>query len=153
MHGLGGHPERTWTKKTSALPTDNLDQGSRRRDLLRRFLKSKPSESATKSSNAPSRTVLWPRDLLPDTVKDVRILTYGYNAHVVEGFFQAPNQNGITHHAANLLEALWRVRQDNVSSVTSSCHATLTFGAGNPTIDIRRPQFRGDHCQGGEAFP
>lgn len=54
------------------------------------------------------RSVLWPRDLLPAKVANIRILTYGYDSNVVLG----KNKNGIYQHAENMLSALERVRLD-----------------------------------------
>ncbi|KAL9037179.1 MAG: hypothetical protein Q9180_003868 [Flavoplaca navasiana] len=49
-------------------------------------------------------TVLWPRDLLPNVLHDVRILTWGYDADI-DGFDSA-SQSTIHQHAGSLLSDL-----------------------------------------------
>jgi hypothetical protein len=56
IHGLGGHPERTWTY----------------------------SEKSRSKSKVVS--VFWPRDLLNKDFPNVRVLTYGYDSHVSRFF-------------------------------------------------------------------
>lgn len=54
--------------------------------------------------------MFWPRDLLPQKVKNIRILSYGYDSKI--GFIHGTNKNGIYQHAENMLSALERVRLD-----------------------------------------
>ncbi|KAF8538874.1 hypothetical protein BDD12DRAFT_739548, partial [Trichophaea hybrida] len=56
--------------------------------------------------------VLWPRDLLPQKIKNIRVLTYGYDSQLA-GFYKSVNKNGIYQHAENLLQALSRERLEN----------------------------------------
>jgi len=57
--------------------------------------------------SAPAATY-WPRDLLPRTISDARILTYGYDADVVGGLFKGASKNNITQHGQDLMLKLER---------------------------------------------
>ena len=60
-------------------------------------------------------SIVWPRDLLKEDVPNARIMTYGYDANVMN-FFSNASQSSIFQHAINLLEDLQRKRrsQDEV---------------------------------------
>jgi hypothetical protein len=64
-------------------------------------------------------TVYWPRDLLREAVPNARILTYGYNADVVSGFFRATNANSISQHGRDLMAEVERNTRNEV--IQSSC--------------------------------
>ena len=53
---------------------------------------------------------VWPRDLLREDVSNARIITYGYDANVMN-FFSSTSQSSIHQHAINLLEDLQRKRR------------------------------------------
>lgn len=53
----------------------------------------------------------WPRDLLPHDVKNVRVLTYGYNANI-GGLRAVANANTLYEHSKGLARALTRCRAD-----------------------------------------
>jgi hypothetical protein len=46
--------------------------------------------------------VFWPEHYLKEDIPNARIYTYGYNADVIGGMFEANNQNNILQHAQNL---------------------------------------------------
>ena len=50
----------------------------------------------------------WPQDLLPQTIPNARILTYGYDADVIGGLFKGASKNNITQHARDLMLKLER---------------------------------------------
>ena len=52
----------------------------------------------------------WPSQLLPNDIDDVRILTFGYDADVVN-FWDPASRNKISNHAENLVGALSRDRE------------------------------------------
>ncbi|OCL02223.1 hypothetical protein AOQ84DRAFT_229435 [Glonium stellatum] len=71
VHGLFGHPWKTW------------------------------ADGAVKEPKKP----FWPKDLLPDTLKNVRIFSFGYDADI--GKFMSPaSKNSVQDHGANLLNDL-----------------------------------------------
>ena len=49
--------------------------------------------------------VFWPRDLLSKDLRNVRVMTFGYESHAVK-FFEKVSQNKIRDHARTLLEDL-----------------------------------------------
>ncbi|KAG9518626.1 hypothetical protein KCU93_g8357, partial [Aureobasidium melanogenum] len=58
-----------------------------------------------------SNNTCWPRDLLPEDIKDARILTFGYDAQVA-GFFSKASQASIFAHAEKLLDNLKNCRRN-----------------------------------------
>ena len=90
MHGLQGHPYKTWASR----------KGSRR---------SSSSVSSPSSASRPS-TVFWPKDLLPTDCPDARILVYGYDTKISKYLKGATNQNSILSHSKDLLFSLGRER-------------------------------------------
>jgi hypothetical protein len=57
-----------------------------------------------------SGDVFWPRDLLKDDVKNIRIITWGYDASVANAFTYASKES-IFGHADTLLSDLARLRR------------------------------------------
>jgi len=51
---------------------------------------------------------LWPRQLLPDYVKNIRVLSFNYN-NTLKG---SASQAGIEEHAEDLLIALFNAKED-----------------------------------------
>ena len=83
VHGLQGHPWKTWRykgPKTSKLPS---------------FLK-----------KTPRTRVFWPRDLLAEDVPNVRIFTYGYDSKISHYTSGPVNQSNISQHGLSLLNAV-----------------------------------------------
>ncbi|TQV96722.1 Ankyrin repeat-containing domain-containing protein [Cordyceps javanica] len=96
VHGLQGHPEKTWT-------CHDLSQAPKR-----------PWLSWRKKDKAELRRgIFWPSDLLSreDKLQNARILTYGYDS-VVANFFGPQNQQNITRHGNNLMVALQQERKE-----------------------------------------
>ena len=94
VHGLGGHPKRTWsTERYEPKASAERDNStSKFKSNLRRLLPLNKKEEVTEAVSVAAKTpppsrgsgssidaeVFWPRDLLPNDVKDVRIMTFGY---------------------------------------------------------------------------
>ncbi|KAF8249194.1 hypothetical protein K440DRAFT_544280, partial [Wilcoxina mikolae CBS 423.85] len=106
IHGLQGHPRRTWVGKRRSTPKRRL------RNFLSRILQSRSTGLDAGSSSQPD-DVYWPEDLLPADIPDTRILTYGYDSHVSAFFSGAANQNNIYQHGRSLLNGLEAVRRKN----------------------------------------
>lgn len=103
IHGLQGHPEKTWAKQIDSRDSERL---STLNSLLGRRKKRDRSVS-----EKGAQSVFWPRDLLPLKYPKARILTYGYDSHISH-FFKGPaNQNGITEHGRDMLQALVAYRR------------------------------------------
>ena len=97
IHGLQGHPEKTWTYsgKEAAKPKRFL-----------KFTRKKQPHAATGTSSQEAQSVFWPKALLAKDFINARIMTYGYDS-AVSKFFKGPsNQGGIIAHSEALLNAL-----------------------------------------------
>lgn len=66
------------------------------------------------SQQDSSSAVFWPQQYLIRDVPEARIWTYGYNANVVGGLFQANNRNSISQHGRNLAVKLERDIENDV---------------------------------------
>ncbi|KAJ8111701.1 hypothetical protein OPT61_g5766 [Boeremia exigua] len=125
VHGLQGHPRKTWTKRISGHrsrpPCSNAScTGHKPRSRLR-FWKSNSQVASVCSSSNSSLTkidsrsnalpyeVFWPQDLLPSDRPDVRILTWGYDTVITKGW-QRANKNNLFAHARDFMYALERER-------------------------------------------
>jgi len=75
VHGLQGHPQKTWQAHTEspAGKRSFFSLGKRKRGECGEL----------------SDTVFWPADILPDDYTNVRILTYGYDSNVSR-YFKGP---------------------------------------------------------------
>lgn len=56
----------------------------------------------------------WPATLLPSHLPTARVLTFGYDAYVVE-FTRLVSKNHIADHAVNLLSTLATYREKNAT--------------------------------------
>ncbi|KAL2672302.1 hypothetical protein Neosp_013005 [[Neocosmospora] mangrovei] len=101
VHGLRGHPKRTWggSDETSQTPTATAS-GSRGRSIKSFFRRSRPSPNTT--PDVELQKPFWPDEFLAQDLREARVWTYGYNANVIEGLFQASNQNSVSQHGRDL---------------------------------------------------
>ena len=129
VHGLQGHPRKTWSSdpksaqkdsRETLSPSSNVAKGdkTRSRSPFRLFLGHKRTESGSsveeecsdnvkedKNKEAEAKEVFWPRDLLKADFPRARIMTFGYNTNITQGY-KAANQGNIFSHARNLLYGL-----------------------------------------------
>jgi hypothetical protein len=105
VHGLQGHPEKTWTFKSEP---ESVPLTWRERLLLQR-----------RKQRAAGSSVYWPYDLLckHEEFASSRIMTWGYDTKVIREFFGGSDQQNISQHGNNLLVRLQQERRDNVSSL------------------------------------
>ncbi len=96
VHGLQGHPRKTW--QSSVTPQQHT---SIIHHLKRRSVQTRDEEGAG---------VFWPADLIPQDYPKLRVLTYGYDSNVTEYFASSTSKNGIFDHGNSLLNALSRER-------------------------------------------
>ncbi|KAL2049194.1 hypothetical protein ABVK25_010544 [Lepraria finkii] len=89
VHGLFGHPQKTWT----AGGTGGASHGA----------------NGSSSKGVGDGSVFWPQKLLPAVIPDAKIFTFGYDADV-DGFFTSASKNTIHQHAQNLLSDLADLR-------------------------------------------
>ena len=107
VHGLRGHPRRTWASKNGS-PPENTEQTPRglKRLVARRSKSS--SETSVKAETRELSDIYWPQDYLPQDIPEARIWTYGYNSDPVGSFSRASNQNNISQHGQDLANRIDR---------------------------------------------
>lgn len=128
VHGLQGHPKRTWTKQ--------LGRKANRSSKARWKWKLGIGRPGSQPDDTMHTDTFWPADLLPNECPSARILTFGYDSIVTKFFGERVNQNHPSANAKDLLYALSRLRKDCVSrqllAVTQSCwsvHNTVSSKA------------------------
>lgn len=60
------------------------------------------------NSSPEGSSVYWPEEYLASDLSQARVWTYGYNADVIGGLFQANNKNSISQHGRDLSVRLER---------------------------------------------
>ncbi|KAL9102394.1 MAG: hypothetical protein Q9163_002460 [Psora crenata] len=115
IHGLRGHPVKTWA---SSEPAENnrVVGSSSRREHVTSFFKSQISTSRTKNkqtyTSSQQQQTFWPQDYLSKDVSQARVWTYGYNADVIGGLFKANNKTSVSGHGRDLAVRLEREIDD-----------------------------------------
>ena len=104
VHGLQGHPKRTWQSKPPTKPRKNLCDRIKGFSIL--------GHHGQKGKNQGVDGLFWPAELLPRDFNNVRILTYGYDTKVTKAFKGPTSKDGIFQHGSSFLGALKRVRSD-----------------------------------------
>ncbi|KAF2179315.1 WD40 repeat-like protein [Zopfia rhizophila CBS 207.26] len=131
VHGLQGHPQDTWTYKPKPaqspqswnLSPSKAAKGTKGRTLgiFPKFSKRKnleprtlgagvDQENDTREIGGQGTDVFWPGDLLKEDIPKARIMTFGYNTKVTQGY-QAAHQGNIFSHARDLLYGLDQKRR------------------------------------------
>jgi hypothetical protein len=119
VHGLQGHPSKTWTYHPKAT---NAGGKTKRKSIIRRLANhlfrtsfSTKNFTATPSldNNTQLNPIFWPIDLISKDCPDSRILMFGYDSKITKYFGGATNQNGIFSHGKDLLFALYRERHSD----------------------------------------
>ncbi|KAJ5972573.1 uncharacterized protein N7479_002491 [Penicillium vulpinum] len=122
VHGLQGHPYKTWTFYPSFpsapenLSSSEASKKSKIRGLSRLLGHTRkrqetliPAENSNigqdEENGAPISGIFWPRDLLKEDLPQARIMTFGYNTNIQQGY-HAVNQGNIFSHARDLLYEL-----------------------------------------------
>ncbi|KAI9764473.1 MAG: hypothetical protein M1840_008399 [Geoglossum simile] len=124
VHGLRGHPRGTWetAPATSSEPSSahDIDETKKHKSpkfLFKSFFKpqagaSPPTGTDQSQASNYSSKIFWPEQYLAPDIPQARIWTYGYNADVIGGLFQANNRNGISQHGRDLEVRLERDIED-----------------------------------------
>ncbi|KAF4471766.1 alpha beta-Hydrolase [Fusarium albosuccineum] len=109
VHGLKGHPEKTWTYR-------GVDASSSRPPSFRSRFLGTGSRKSRGVSPPPSPEplkpdVFWPKDLLSkhECCEKARIMTYGYDSDIIK-MVDTANFTTITGEGQSLLNALARKR-------------------------------------------
>ncbi|KAK5054034.1 hypothetical protein LTR84_001996 [Exophiala bonariae] len=107
---------------------------------------------------SPTNAVCWPRDLLPESHPEARILTFGYDAYVV-GKSDNIAKLDISHHANDLLNALANERQKPTTITRPIIFVAHSLGGLLCKDAIRKSEISGDRhlreiasCTRGIAF-
>lgn len=127
-------------------PASRQEKKPSRLSFLNRHKKSEPNvatsmspESPESSTTSPAKTGFWPAEEAPSKLPGARIWTYGYNADVLGGLFQANNKNSIRQHGNDLMVKMERKIQGNVSRHPLGL-STLRF-----RIRLQLPTFQTRH--------
>lgn len=107
MHGLRGHPRRTWSHRLPSSPgaVDGLSKDNKSFWGFKKA-KGKATEQNEPLPHTPD-TIFWPEEYLVPDIPQARIWTYGYNADVI-GLFQANSKNSVSQHGRDLAVRLER---------------------------------------------
>ncbi|KAK8099504.1 uncharacterized protein PG998_012745 [Apiospora kogelbergensis] len=82
VHGFTGHPERTWAKAKGDMEHVDGEASTSPAERPPKVRKFNPFSGSTANGGHGYRSVFWPRDLLPTTAPDARVMTYGYDTHI-----------------------------------------------------------------------
>jgi hypothetical protein len=117
VHGLGGHPFRTWAcnsphsqqpkKQDVGQPDSSLKLKSVKKQFGALFgnrRSTSQDESKDGSGDGP-KTMYWPGDFLAKDFPAANVMTWGYNSDLTRGYL-AGSQGTIFSHARNLLYSL-----------------------------------------------
>ncbi len=115
VHGLRGHPYNTWASNKKAGNEHTAGSSSWRQKFKSPFKSTTPP---VERNNTRQQDVFWPQDYLAKDIPDARVWTYGYNADVFGGLFQANSQSSVSVHGRDLE---LRFERDIENKVTQFC--------------------------------
>ncbi|KAF9775442.1 hypothetical protein IL306_006450, partial [Fusarium sp. DS 682] len=119
-----GHPQKTWEGQPPSNRQENKGQTSAKRHKLRFWKRSKQAVESDDGGNTDSLSpVFWPYAFLREDLPSARIFTYGYNADVVAGLFQASNQNSIFEHTKTMAARLDRELEETDAPLIFVVHS------------------------------
>jgi hypothetical protein len=98
IHGLQGHPRKTWLYSPPGAKSH----------FRRIFARKNKAES-----DATGQETFWPLDILPGDFPCARVMTYGYDSHVTHWFKGPAMQLDIDQYGEGLLNAIEARRRDD----------------------------------------
>ncbi len=119
LHGLRGHPYKTWASIHQTGGDGGIGPSNRRQRIKSFFGPPTPSSRGNdkqKTALSGQEQVFWPRDFLAEDIAEARVWTYGYNADIISGLFQANNKNSVSGHGRDLKVRLERDIDNEVDS-------------------------------------
>ncbi|KFY63111.1 hypothetical protein V496_04185 [Pseudogymnoascus sp. VKM F-4515 (FW-2607)] len=136
VHGLRGHPRRTWSGLRPISTTGRNEDIDTRTDNPKKktFFGLKRSKKETdnkgQASTSPS-DIFWPEEYLVPDLPQARVWTYGYDADVIGGLFQANNKNSVSQHGRDFAVKLERDidNEDPIVFVAHSLGGIITKDA------------------------
>lgn len=116
VHGLGGHPRKTWTYFSSEPEAAKKSKRHRLFSHMRHGSDTEAQDADTDKlkKNETENGIFWPEDLLKVDFPRARIMTFGYNSAPSKGF-HAANQGNIFSHSGDLLYAVVSMRNKEPS--------------------------------------
>ncbi|KAK6516714.1 hypothetical protein TWF506_006606 [Arthrobotrys conoides] len=96
-----------------------------------------PFKTWTYSGGKKEPSVLWPRDLLPLEIPEVRILSYGYDTKVTS-WFEGATSNMIHHHSETMISRLHNFRSRKIDGKNSTERPIIWIGHSLGGILIKR---------------
>lgn len=116
VHGLRGHPQKTWEGQLLSVPA--AGEARKEKGGMKKFFSFKKSRGSEERPGEPAALnstsmVFWPSSFLGDDIPNARIFTYGYNADVVAGLFEASNKNNIYEHTTTMIAKLKRELEEH----------------------------------------
>jgi hypothetical protein len=129
VHGLQGHPWKTWACKNTTGGDSCSGVKAQNAGLLTRVGSFNDSQSKVLSDASTEQGVLgssiyWPSDLLARDYPQYRILTYGYDSHVSHFLSGSVHQGNIARIARDLLHELAAERRDSPARpLVFICHS------------------------------
>ncbi|KUJ20834.1 uncharacterized protein LY89DRAFT_682496 [Mollisia scopiformis] len=129
VHGLRGHPRTTWSHLRSTFTSGRNEDTEARIDEhrnIKSFFRLKKSKKGKNNQGQTSTSIpadiFWPEEYLVHDLPQARIWTYGYNADVIGGLFQANNKNSASQHGRDLAVQLDR-EIDNEDPIVFVVHS------------------------------
>ncbi|KAI1173894.1 hypothetical protein F4777DRAFT_555820 [Nemania sp. FL0916] len=95
--------------------------------------------------------VLWPRDLLKDDLKNVRVITWGYDANIANAFTYS-SKDSLFGHSSTLLNDLAMVRQEITRPIIFVCHSLGGLVAKEALITSASYKTHGRHSHLGNIY-
>ncbi|WYZ37655.1 hypothetical protein EsH8_II_001161 [Colletotrichum jinshuiense] len=117
IHGLRGHPRRTWESDRVEDDVKAYSTTSRKRDSMKSLFTKRSTSSSSQDNPQDASTpdkLFWPEDYLANDIPEARIWTYGYNADAISGLFQANNMNSVSQHGRDLTAKIEREIENEV---------------------------------------
>jgi len=115
VHGFTGHPQRTWSQKQGVNHPQNEDDDNHDSERQSKIQKLLSSASHHQGRKEVSKPIYWPRDLVPITVPNSRVLTYGYDTHIRHWAGSAVDKSTVYDIAWDFLVSLEAERRDEPS--------------------------------------
>ncbi|KAI1093693.1 hypothetical protein F5B19DRAFT_117051 [Rostrohypoxylon terebratum] len=135
VHGLRGHPYKTWlsrlSEKDGSNQLSNPDPGrsskkQKLKEIWKRFTRKRVQSSpglGDKNSEINIQNVFWPKDLLPRQCPRATIWSWGYDTKIAKGIGQATNKDHLYNHGMNLTREIRRLQASDQKPIIFIAHS------------------------------
>ncbi|KAI1749172.1 hypothetical protein F4782DRAFT_514798 [Xylaria castorea] len=142
VHGFTGDPVKTW----QYTGPDVQDKSKPRKESNHRW-RSRLFQTPNDGADEPRHSgTYWPQDLLPLTVADARILTFGYDTHIRHALAGQTSQNSVYDISWDFLVGLEAQRKEYFSRPI----VFIVHSLGG--IVVKEMLRRSDGCHGSRQF-